>query len=553
MRTTLTAQAIGTGRITLNVTGPDGYAQHRVRDLAVHLVRAPVTHLAATTIPSGGSATLTPDLSGFVPGSATATLTLGNHLPFDPAGFMQALRGFNFRFLEASVSRGLPLTALTGPAAGPDPKGRLAQAVQDVLDDQRFDGAFGLWSSQDTAQPWLSAYATDFLLRARAAGATVPEPPLQAALAWLRQEVTNDPAPHQAQIYAAYVLALNGQAPAGAIRVMDNDLAAVPHPLARAQLGAALARIGEPDQARQAFESALHTHNRGGYFWWRGQDWNAGYGTPLRDAWAIPTIIRQSGLLRDQWPTLAANLPGAGIRPDSLNAQELAFAGLAAGTFSGRPETLSVTLGGKPVTASQAIVRPITTATPLQNHGTQPVPAVIAATGIPAAPQQAASNGMALHVSFYTTDGQPLDVARLDQNTVFIMVISGRAIDSAPHHAVLTAGLPAGWEMAGNISSGAVPAMRWLGTLTPPDAKAAADDRYMAAFTLYPPCGHIATCQDTGHDQEFRTAVELRAVTQGHFLLPGATLVDMNHPLERGTTADRAVTVLPPGTPPHGK
>ncbi|MGH7042490.1 MAG: hypothetical protein ACREFY_10200, partial [Acetobacteraceae bacterium] len=73
--------------------------------------------------------------------------------------------------------------------------------------------------------------------------------------------------------------------------------------------------------------------------------------------------------------------------------------------------------------------------------------------------------------------------------------------------------------------------------------------RYMAAFTLYPPCSGILNCRDNGHDQEFRTAVELRAVTQGHFTLPGATLVDLNHPLLRGTTAEREVTVLPPGAP----
>lgn len=553
MRTDIIARTIGTGHVSLDVSGPDGYVQHRERDISVHLVRAPVTVLRASSIPAGGSVTLAPDFASFVPGSASATLTLGNHLPFDPAAFMQALRGIGFRFLEASVSRGLPLTALTGAAAGPDRAGRLAAAVEDVLDDQRYDGAFGLWSSQEDAQPWLTAYATDFLLRARQAGAEVPEPPLESALAWLRREVDRHPDAGQAPIYAAYVLALDDRAPAGAIRVMDSDLNKIDHPLARAQLGAALARIGEPDQAARAFEAALHIHNRGGYFWWRGQDWNAGYGTPLRDAWAIPTIIRQSGLLRDQWATLAANLPGAGIEPDSLNAQELAFAGLAAGTFAGRPETLLLTVDGKAVTTSQAVVQPIAAATRVQNRGARAVPAVIAATGIPAAPQPAATHGMELHVAFYTPDGTPLDVTRLDQNTVFVMAVSGRAVDSAPHHAVLTAGLPAGWELAGNISSGAVHGMKWLGKLTPPDARAAADDRYMAAFTLYPPCTRIATCEDNGHDQAFRTAVELRAVTQGHFSLPGATLVDVNHPLERGTTTEREVTVLPPGAPSGGK
>ncbi len=553
MRATLIARAIGTGHVSLDISGPDGYTQHRERNISVHEARAPVTVLSTASIPPDGDVTLSPDLSPFVAGSATATLTLGNRLPFAPAAFLQVLRGIRYRFLEASVSRGLPLTALHGPAAGPDRAGVLAAAVQDVLDDQRYDGAFGLWSSQDDPQPWLSAYATEFLLRARRAGATVPQPPLDAALAWLRREVDRHPRPQQAPIYAAYVLALDGRAPAGAIRVMDASLSRVAHPLARAQLGAALARIGEPRQARLALVSALQQHNRGGYFWWRGQDWNAGYGTPLRDAWAVPTIIRGSGLLRRRWATLAANLPGAGIRPDTLNAQELAVAGLAAGTFAGPPQPLSLTLDGQPVSTTGALVRPITRPLRVRNRTARAVPAVISATGIPLANQMASTHGMALRISFYTRNGTPLDVSSLAQNTVFIMVASGRAVDSAPHHAVLVAGLPAGWELAGNISSGAIRGMKWLGKLTAPRARAAADDRYMAAFTLYPPCSSLVDCQDNGHDQEFRTAVELRAVTQGQFLLPGATLADVDHPLQHGTTAQREVTVLPPGAPAGGK
>ncbi|MGH7042080.1 MAG: alpha-2-macroglobulin family protein, partial [Acetobacteraceae bacterium] len=241
----LVADAVGTGHVSLMVTGPGGYAQHRERDISVHVVAAPETRLSAVTIAPGARRTLTPDLTPFVAGSAHATVTFGNHLPFDPAAYLQALDTIRYRFLEASVSRGLPLTALTGTAAGADPAGRLASAIEAVLDDQRYDGAFGLWSSQDDAQPWLTAYATEFLLRARKAGARVPGPPLEAALDWLRREVANDPSADQSAIYAAYVLALDGRAPAGTIRVMDADLAAVAHPLARAQLGAALALIGE--------------------------------------------------------------------------------------------------------------------------------------------------------------------------------------------------------------------------------------------------------------------------------------------------------------------
>ena len=542
----LGATALGTGHVRLTLSGPGGYAQQRDRAINVHVVRAPITLISAATIPPGGTATLAPDLSALVPGSGRAVLTLGNHLPFDPAAYMQALAGMRARFLEASVARGLPLTALHGKAAGPDPAGRLAGAVEDVLDDQRYDGAFGLWSSQDGAEPWLTAFATDFLLRARKSGAEVPTPPLDAALAWLRREVNQGGDADQADVYAAYVLALDGQAPAGAIRRMDSRLGAISAPLARAQLGAALALVGEPNAARAALRAALAMHNRGGFLWWRGQDWMAGYGTPLRDAWAVPSVIAGTGLLPGRLAELAADLPGQGVAIDSLGAQELAWAGFAAGIFGGTPSPLDLTIDGTVLRQQGALTRDLGAPATIVNHATVAVPAVIAATGIPAAPQTAAQHGMSVSVAYYSQDGTPIDPATLKQNAVFVMVISGRAIDSAPHHVLLTVGLPAGWELAGNISGGKVGPQRWLGKLTAPRARAAADDRYLAAFDLLPPCSHRADCSDNGHDQEFRVAVQIRAVTQGDFSLPGASLVDFNHPLIRATTEAGRVRVLAP-------
>ncbi len=76
--------------------------------------------------------------------------------------------------LEQATSKGFPLASLPdGAVAGPDRGIRLQHAVDAVLDRQRYDGGFGLWSANDDAEPWLSAYATEFLLRARKAGATV--------------------------------------------------------------------------------------------------------------------------------------------------------------------------------------------------------------------------------------------------------------------------------------------------------------------------------------------------------------------------------------------
>ena len=69
-----------------------------------------------------------------------------------------------------------------GPVAGDQRSARLLASVASVLDRQRFDGGFGLWSAAGEAEPWLSSYATEFLIRAKAAGAPVPEQALKDAL-----------------------------------------------------------------------------------------------------------------------------------------------------------------------------------------------------------------------------------------------------------------------------------------------------------------------------------------------------------------------------------
>ena len=143
------------------------------------------------------------------------------------------------------MSRGFPLALLPdGPLAGPDRAGRLQQAVGFVLDRQRFDGSFGLWSASEETEPWLSVYATEFLWRARQAGAAIPDQALGDAekyVAGAADEPGDKPDEIAAQTYRLYVLALLGHGRPGAARVMAERLDHLPTPLAKAQLGAALA------------------------------------------------------------------------------------------------------------------------------------------------------------------------------------------------------------------------------------------------------------------------------------------------------------------------
>ena len=169
----------------------------------------------------------------------------------------------------------------------------------------------------------------------------------------------------------------------------------------------------------------------------------------------------------------------------------------------------------------------------LRNLDERAVWQAVSVTGVPAAPLPAARNLMSVRRDFLAMDGKKLNLDTLRQNTVFIMLLEGKADDAQVHTAQLLQGLPAGWEIAGRFGDGDVPGLPWLGKLTATDAQPGADDRFAAVLNLPSSKG------------EFRIAVKLRAVTPGNFELPGAELSDMYRPGVFARQAAGRVNVTP--------
>jgi uncharacterized protein YfaS (alpha-2-macroglobulin family) len=517
--TTLRGTGAGRGVLHMDVTGPAGF--HLLRDVAITVrpARGRLTVAAGAEILPGAEALVRPadDPDKFVAGTWRLTGTFGAPVRYDTAALVQSLGNYPYSCLEQATSRGLPLAVLPdGPAAGDGRLARLQQQVQSVLDRQRYDGAFGLWSATGEAEPWLSAYATEFLLRAQKAGALVPEAALADAEKYLAEDLDSDnadPPTLAARAYHLYVLALGGQGRPGLARVLAEHPDALPTPLARAQVGAALALGHDPPRAETMFAAALDGMAR--KWWWDD------YGTTLRDEAATVVLLKESGLLAGRLGKLVATLPGADLSPDTLSTQESAWLAAAAGTLGRDGRGVHVAIGGaeQPRTApGKVLTVALTSVQPVRNMGERPVWASFAITGVPAVALPAARNQMRVTRHFHTLDGGTLDLDHLTQNTVFVLVLEGKAEDGQDHRALLVQGLPAGWEIAGRLAGGAVSGLPWLGELSEPDAQPAADDRFAAVLPL------------TGEKPAFRVAVRLRAVTPGDFELPGAELSDMYVP-----------------------
>ncbi len=526
--TVLQATGAGRGVVHLDITGPSGFHIQRDTAIIVRPARGAVTQVAGGEIAPGADAALAVPVAAYVPGTWHAVATFGAPVRYDTASLVQALVDYPLSCLEQATSRGFPLAMLPdGPAAGADRAGRLQSAVQLVLDRQRYDGGFSLWNASGDAEAWLSSYALEFLLRARQAGATVPDSAVSDALKFLTEATDGDfssPEELSAQAYRLYVLALGGKGQPGASRVLAEQMDKLPTPLAKAQLGAALALAHDQPRAEAAFAAALAAPAR--KFWYKD------YGSSLRDQAAMVVLLKESGLLADRLPRLIAGLPGADLNPATLSTQEEAWTAAAAAVLGrdGRPSKVSV--DGRPLAAGAVQTIALTAAGKAHNDGDRPVFQSVSMSGVPVQAPPASRSQMRVTRKFFALDGTTLDLDQLKQNTVFVMLLEGSADDGQEHHVSVMQGLPAGWEIGGRLAAGDVPGMAFLGTLTATEAEPAADDRYAAVAAL------------TSDAKAFRLAVKLRAVTPGSFEFPGAEVADMYRPSIYARQGSNRIKVL---------
>jgi uncharacterized protein YfaS (alpha-2-macroglobulin family) len=527
--TTLRARAGGEGILRLRLSGPEGFSITRESRITIRPARPVLTDVQSAELPGGAEREVAPAFDRFVPGSARAELSLGAVVRYDAAAALRAVEAFPLACLEQSAARAIALSAGLFTPAGGDHAARLQAAVQAVLDRQRFDGAFGLWSANAEAELWLTPFAVEALLRARAAGATLPEAALNDALRFLDDAVgdTGEATPEEraAQAYRLHALAMAGRVRLGAARRLMESAGDMPTPLSLAQLGAVFARGGDRARAEQAFNAALSNLGRR---WWRFD-----LGTAQRDALAVASLLKESGLLADRLAALMGALPGQNFTPENTSTQEQAWAVLAAVRLGQGMRPIEASLDGVALPPAPVIVAPLAGPARLRNLGSTTVWQMTATAGIPREAQPAARQGLRVTRHFHALDGSALNLDTIRAGDGFILILEARADVDDRHQLLLQQGLPAGWEITGRFGAGEVSGLPWLGQLTAIDSQPALDDRFIAAVTL------------EGEGRVARIAVRLRAVTAGSFELPGAEARDMYRPAFFARQNTRRIGVLP--------
>ena len=541
----LDAGAAGTANLDVDIKGPNGLALARHYALDVKAATQILARRSIRTLAKGESLTLTSDMfSDLVPGTGGVSLSVGLSTALDAATILKALDRYPHGCSEQITSRAMPLLYVNDLAAGAhlamdtEVDQRIKDSIDRLLARQGSNGSFGLWSAGGD-DAWLDAYVTDFLTRAREKGFSVPDVLFRSALERIRNSVANADEPEKNGgrdlAYGLYVLARNGTAPIGDLRYLaDTKLNNLATPIAKAQLAAALALVGDKGRAERVYAAAVDSLAPKPALEFGRVD----YGSALRDAAALVSLASEGNAPQATLTQAVARVEVArGLTPYT-STQENAWLVLASRALS--KETMTLELDGAPIKtalyrsykAAEMVDKPIK----ITNTGDAPVQAVVSVSGSPITPEPAASNGFKIERNYFTLDGKPADVSKAKQNDRFAVVLKITEAKPEFGHIMVSDYLPAGFEVDNPhlVSSGDTGTLDWIEDGEEPENTEFRDDRFTAAID-----------RASDNNAVFTVAYVVRAVSPGKYVLPQAYVEDMYNPSRYGRTGTGSVEVRP--------
>lgn len=536
------AERVGTADLRLRVEGPTGTTFDKDLTLAVRHTDPPIARQTQVAIAPGASWQLDGAvLEGLHPGTARATLALGPLARFNAPGLLAALDRYPYGCTEQVTSRAMPLlqfdqvSRALGLGQGRPVAERIDQAITAVLANQSGAGSFGLWRPAN-GDLWLDAYVTDFLSQARAQGHVVPDRAFDQALRNLRNQVNYSGEFEfggQALAYALHVLAREGKAAIGDLRYYaDTHATKFATPLARAQMGAALASYGDQPRADRMFGLAQHQLTQAE----PDRGWRDDYGTSLRDAAAVLSLAVLSGSEVVDRDALVNRLVSAPVARRST--QENAWSLMAAAALADRRSGGRFALSGRPM-EGQLVAglseEGLREGRVLENLSDADGIATLTVFGVPSEPEPAAGDGYRIERAYYTLDGEAVELASVLQNTRLVTVLTVTPLADTSARLMVDDPLPAGLEIDNPnlLASVDLKALDWLNLETQPRMTEFRGDRFLAAV-------------DWGGTKPFSLAYMVRAVTPGSFHHPAAVVEDMYRPANRARTAAGRLTVTRP-------
>lgn len=576
-------EGIGSGKITLIVSGilqgdkplPDIKREWKIGTRpaypAVVETFQEVLENSPWNVPTGTmDAMMLDGREGMLQLTATPPLNLSKQI--------QSLRAYPYGCAEQTVSGLYPslyannslLEKLGIKTKQTDEERRAAidTGISRLLGMQRYNGGFGLWSSDSREDYWLTAYVTDYLLRARERGFSVPSASLEKAIKRLQTYMQNSSVitPYYShsekatrfatQAYAGYVLARSQQAPLGALRALYDRRGDAPSGLSLVQLSAALKLMGDNTRAEQALTEGLtkSRHKPAQYYWWIGD-----YGSDARDDALILALLQEHDMasqkvIADRMFKLSNQI----ANKRWLSTQErnsIFLAGYRTLLSTSHPWKADVSVAGKQytltdknpsMTFNDEAMRQITTLTVTNKTPSVTLYQTLDLSGYPKeAPQASNADGLFVTKEYLKPDGSPLDLKNVTSGDLVIVRIKLKTKERISD-ALLVDFLPAGLELENQNLANSSASLNNAAASIKDSLKSMQrariehqefrDDRYVLQLDLGYNYSNLAT----------EIVYLARAVTPGEYLIPQAIVESMYRPNWQASSRAPGVLVVKP-------
>ena len=398
----------------------------------------------------------------------------------------------------------------------------------------------GLWGADGQEEYWLTAYITDFLLRARDQGYAVPRQALQQASQRLMRYVQErnlieadysdnlDHTRFAVQAYAALVLARSQQAPLGALRNIFERRSDALSGLPLVQLSIALQKMGDQPRADQALAAGLAVTRK-------GDQWLGDYGSPLRDQALILALLEENDLMTGQREQRLFDLSDQLAASPWLSTQERNSLFLAGRDVLAKPQadwSAQLTSGGqtRDLNNRQSGMKLdgplLNTPLSVRNEGHDTVYQQLTISGYPQQAPVAGGENMSIRRDYLRMSGEPLDLTSLKSGDLVLVHLAVTAKQPVPDALVVDL-LPAGLELenqnlgqsAASLENASTEVKLWREAMQNANVEHQEyrDDRYVAALKL----------EGSGTAHLLYLA---RAVTPGTYRVPPPQVESMYRP-----------------------
>lgn len=406
--------------------------------------------------------------NGLQPDTLSGQMSLSNRPPLNIASFISSLYAYPYGCLEQTASGIWPsvftnhaqLTAMGIKTSNDEARrASIDTGIARLTGMQRGNGSFGLWSKESPEEFWLTAYVTDFLLRASEAGFSVPDgvitraderllrylqDPAQIETSWSSDA---DGLRFSVQAYAGLVLARQQQAPLGALRALYEKREQAKSGLALVQLGVALKLMGDQQRAQLALAQGIGLERK-------SNTWLGDYGSPVRDRALILALLTENRLLPEMQGPLLIDLAKAVHGQRWFSTQENNALFLAARTLQQhKGENWQATLQGRaePLSSTQPINIGIDEAqlrqgVSVKSDNVSPLYGTLNVVGYPRTAPSPMSNVLNISREYFTLDGKPADLTNLKSGELLVVRLKVSASERVSDALVVDL-LPAGLEL----------------------------------------------------------------------------------------------------------